>query len=134
MKVRGHDIGVCSWSIRPDGVSDLVSKLKSLGLSHVQLALAPLLAMPEQVRRDAVKSVRDAGVFVTAGMINFPGEDYSSIAAIRKTGGYLADATWDERRDLTLAAARCASEIDVRMISTHVGFVPPSSDQGYGKI
>jgi L-ribulose-5-phosphate 3-epimerase len=134
MQIRGHDVGVCSWSIQPDGVNDLIVKLRELQLQHVQLALTPLLAMPDDVRADAIRALRDAGIQITAGMINFSGEDYSSIAAIRKTGGYLADSTWEERREITLSAARFASEIGMSILTTHIGFVPPSSDPAYQRI
>jgi len=42
MQLHGHDIAVCSWSLRPQGMADLVRMVKDLGLDHVQLALADL--------------------------------------------------------------------------------------------
>jgi len=134
MQIRGHDIGVCSWSIRHSGMRDLASKLRSVGLEHTQLAASPLLAMDSDKREEELAALRDTGIKVTAGMIGFPGEDYSTIAMIRKTGGYLPDAEWDARRDLTLRAAELMRDLGVPLLSTHVGFIPASSAPEYAKI
>lgn len=134
MQIRGHDIGVCSWSLRAAGARELVDTLKKLELAHVQLALGPLLKQDPRGRADELTTLRDAGIHITAGMIAFPGEDYSSIAAIRKTGGYLSEPLWTERRDATIAAARLAREIGVAILTAHAGFVPPSSDPAYPKM
>ena len=45
MNIAGHDIGVCSWSLRPGDMGELVAKVRELGLGHVQLALEPLLLL-----------------------------------------------------------------------------------------
>jgi sugar phosphate isomerase/epimerase len=134
MQIRGHDIGVCSWSMRGAEMRDVATKLKSVGLSHTQIATAPLVTMDAAKRSDELAALRDGGVSITAGMIGFPGEDYSTIAMIRKTGGYLPDEQWPERRDLTLRAAELMREIGVPLLSTHVGFVPTSSAAEYATI
>src|SRR5690349_10344904 len=134
MQIRGHDIGVCSWSIRHSGLPDLAGKLKSVGLEHTQLATAPLLAMDPAQRADELSGLRDGGIKVTSGMVSFPGEDYSTIAMIRKTGGYLLDGEWVARRDLTLRAAELIRDMGVLLLSTHVGFIPTSSAPEYGTI
>src|SRR6478609_5852880 len=85
MEIAGHVIGVCSWSLHPKDNSDLVAQLRRLGLSHVQMALGPLLAMDDATRERELRVLREAGVAFTAGMIGFPSEDYSSIAIIKQT-------------------------------------------------
>jgi sugar phosphate isomerase/epimerase len=132
MQLAGHDIGVCSWSLRPANAAELVEKLERLGLAHVQLALGNLLEMDEAQRNAELDTLRRAGVQVTAGMISFPGEDYTTIATIKQTGGYVPDERWQERRELTARAARLSKQLGMNLLSTHVGFVPPSSDAKYG--
>jgi sugar phosphate isomerase/epimerase len=78
-----------------------------------------------------VERAKSSGVALTAGMINFAGEDYTTIASIRRTGGYAPTDEWETRRDVTLAAARVAKELGIDLLSTHVGFVPMSSDPNY---
>lgn len=121
MNLLGHDIGVCSWSLRPSNTSDLVSKVRALGLSHVQVALGDLLALDDAARDAAVSELRDSGLTITATMIGFPGEDYSSIASIRRTGGVVPDERWDERRTLLLRAASLSRTLGVTQLTTHIG-------------
>ncbi len=131
MNIAGHDIGVCSWSLRPVDTADLVRQVKQLGLSHVQLALAPYLFLDDKRKHQELGQLRGSGLTVTAGMISYPGEDYSSIAIIRDTGGLVPEAHWPVRKQLTAQAARLARELGLTLLSTHIGFVPPSNHETY---
>jgi sugar phosphate isomerase/epimerase len=133
MHVRGHDIGICSWSLRPNGIGDLLGKLRSLGVDHVHLALAPLLALDDNARESELRILRDSGVKITAGMINFPGEDYSTLISIHKTGGVVPDAQWQERKDLALRAGTLAASLGIAGLSFHAGFLPQSNDPAYAR-
>jgi L-ribulose-5-phosphate 3-epimerase len=131
MEIAGHVIGVCSWSLHPRNHTDLVAQLRRMGLSHVQIALGPLLAMDDATRDGELRVLRENDIAFTAGMISFPGEDYSSIAIIKQTGGFVPDAAWPERRELSFRAAALARELGITQVSTHIGFVPPSNDPRY---
>jgi L-ribulose-5-phosphate 3-epimerase len=132
MQVRGHDIGVCSWSLRPNGMGDLLGKLRTLGVDHIHLALAPLLALDENARNAELQLLSDSGITVTAGMINFPGEDYSTLISINKTGGIVPNAQWPQRKDLALRAGQLAASLGIAGLSFHAGFLPQSNDPAYG--
>ena len=134
MNLDGHDIGVCSWSLKPTSTATLVDSVLALKLTHVQLALGPLIDSSADDRRDAQKAIIDAGIIVTAGMISFEGENYSSIAAIKKTGGFVPTDRWPARRERALAAAEVAAEMGLGMLTAHVGFVPPSGDPSYADV
>ena len=131
MQIHGHDIGVCGWSLRPANTEELIAGVKSLGLSHIQLTLAPLLELDESRRQMELNQLRASGLKVTATMINFTGEDYASIARIHATGGYLPDGEWPARKALTADAAKLSAELGAALLTTHVGFVPAKSDKGY---
>src|SRR3954463_1773658 len=131
MNIAGHDIGVCSWSLQPHGMEDLVSKVKSLGLEHIQLGLLELVMLDDKRKHLELGHLRHANLKITATMISFPGEDYSSIAIIRDTGGYVPDKEWPLRKQLTIQAAKLTQELGVKWLTTHIGFVPPSSHQQY---
>jgi sugar phosphate isomerase/epimerase len=73
-------------------------------------------------------------ISLTAGMIGFAGEDYSSIATIRQTGGVLPDALWPQRWQTLENAAKAAQRLLLSMLSTHIGFVPASNEPVYGKV
>jgi sugar phosphate isomerase/epimerase len=134
MNIGGHDIGVCSWSLQPKDAAQLVSQVKGLGLSHVQLALEPLLFLDDKRKHFQLGQIRGAGLTLTAGMISFPGEDYSSIDAIRRTGGYVPDDKWELRRRMSEQAALLGSELGLKSVTTHVGFIPRKGEAGYDRM
>jgi L-ribulose-5-phosphate 3-epimerase len=131
MNINGHDIGVCSWSLQPNGMEDLVSKVKSLNLEQIQLGLLELVMLDDKRKHLELGHLRHANFKITATMISFPGEDYSSIAIIRDTGGYVPDKDWPLRKQLTIQAAKLTHELGVKFLTTHIGFVPPSSHEKY---
>ena len=131
MKIAGHDIGVCSWSLAPKETADLIARVRELGLSHLQLAMGPLVNLDDKRKHREFGLLRNSGLIITSGMIGFPREDYSTIASIRLTGGYVPDEQWDLRRRITQQAANITAEVGVSKLSAHVGFIPPSSDPKY---
>jgi sugar phosphate isomerase/epimerase len=132
MNIGGHDIGVCSWSLKPKDTADLISSVQQLGLSHIQLALGPLVGLDDKRKHHAFGLLRAAGLTITAGMISFPGENYGTIATIRQTGGYVPDEHWAQRKAMSKAAGQIAQELGIARLSTHVGFIPKSSEPHYG--
>jgi sugar phosphate isomerase/epimerase len=131
MNIAGHDIGVCSWSLRANDTGELISMMRQANLSHLQLSIGPLLGMDESARKAQMDQLTDAGITITAGMISFPGEDYSTIARIRQTGGFLPNELWNERREMAAMAGRICKAFDIKSLSTHIGFVPISSGEQY---
>lgn len=131
MNLGGHDIGVCEWSLRPTSTADLVSMLKTLNLTHVQLSLSSLLDQSPEERATSLKLLEDAGITIISGMLGFADENYSSIASIRKTGGFVSPQLWPARRDRALAIADLAQSIGIQIITAHAGFIPPSGDPAY---
>ena len=118
MNLQSHTIGVCSWSLRPKDMAELVSAVQSLGLSHMQLALAPLVTLDDKRKHHELGHLRQSGIKLTSTMINFADEDYSTIAKIHQTGGYLPDAMWPVRRQLTIAMAKLSLLPAVRKADT----------------
>jgi sugar phosphate isomerase/epimerase len=131
MNIAGHDIGVCSWSLRAKDTPELISMMRQANLSHLQLSLVPLLGMEESARKAQIDQLIDADITITAGMISFPGEDYSTIARIRQTGGFLPDELWNERREMAAMAGRICKTFDIKSLSAHIGFIPLSSGEQY---
>src|ERR1700735_4252074 len=114
MQLQGHDIGVCSWSLHPKGMADLVAKLRELGLLHVQLALLDLVMLDDKRKYEELGHLRAAGIAYTGGMLGFAGEDYSSIERIRQTGGFVPDADWPLRKRLAMEGAKLARELGMK--------------------
>src|SRR5258708_5452035 len=131
MQISGHQIAVCSWSLQPAGMQDLVGRVQQLGLSHMQLALGELVMLDDKRKHQELGHLRSSGIKFTGGMMGFAGEDYSTIERIRQTGGFVPDAEWSMRRQLSIEGAKLAKELGVTTITSHVGFVPPPGDARY---
>ncbi len=134
MNIAGHDIAVCTWSLKPKDTPDLIATVQSLGLEHIQLDLSPLIFLDDKRKHFEIGQFRASRIHITAGMIHFPGEDYSSISTIRETGGFVPDADWELRRRMTIQAGLLAAEIGVSRLSTHIGFIPPSNYPAYAAL
>ena len=134
MQIAGHVIGVCSWSLRCKSIAQTVAAVKGLGLAHMQLALGGLIDAGDAAIEEAIKLLEQEQVQLTAGMIGFAGEDYSSITTIRQTGGLMPDGEWVKRRKQIEAAARVGKRLRLGVVTTHIGFVPGSNEQDYAKM
>ena len=88
-------LAVCSWSLRPDDVDDLVRKVRRTGVAAVQLALEPLRTRTSGWTDTGAK-LAEAGIAMASGMFEPAGEDYTTPATIRATGGLVPDGTWEE--------------------------------------
>ncbi|MDB5302075.1 MAG: asbF [Phycisphaerales bacterium] len=134
MNLQGHDIAVCSWSLQPKGMEELVARVKELGLGHMQLALGELVQLDDKRKQEELGHLRRSGIALTGGMMGFAGEDYSTIERIRQTGGFVPDEEWPLRKRLTAEGAKLAKELGIKTITSHVGFVPPPGDPRYPQI
>ena len=116
-------VGVCSWSLEPVGPDDLKVKLDAVGLQKVQLDLMPLLD-EGGAWADAGKRLGDLGVEVVGGMMRAVGEDYSTPARIRETGGVVPDGTWPDTWANVKRMSEVVKEMGMGYVTFHAGFVP----------
>jgi len=120
--LRGR-IGVCSWSLQPASPAELAARASATGVAGVQLALEPLL-LGEWSERDTLAALDQAGLPPLSGMLALRGEDYSSIAAIRRTGGLRPTAHWPANLETAQRAAALARRLGLALVSFHAGFIP----------
>ncbi len=119
------DIGVCSWSLKqPDLAATCKVAKEQLGLGLIQVGFFDTSILDEAGDDAILAAVNDNGLEVSATCIGYATEDYSSIAQIAKTGGYLPDEYWDERLKLTLRVRDISVKLGATMLMTHIGFVP----------
>ncbi len=127
-------IGVCSWSLRATGPHDLGEKVKTLGLKKVQLGLTPHRDDPG-TWEGVQEILGESGISIVSGMFSTIGEDYTTPATIRKTGGIVPDEHWEGNQAVAEAAAQLARQIGLRLVSTHAGFLPHQpSDPAFDKL
>lgn len=112
-------LSVCSWSFQKD-VQAVAAALEQMDVGYVNLALLPGL----QADGEAFKSfVKQQAWKISATMINFPAEDYSTLDRIKVTGGLTPDSDWDENRALALGAIDLTAELGAEYLLMHFGFI-----------
>jgi len=121
-------VSVCSWSFRKT-IDEVGSVMTALGLEHINLAIAPALAPDGEAYLEAVKR---QNWIVTAGMMNFDYEDYSTLDTIKVTGGIAPDAHWPASGESFAKAAKITAELGSKYIMMHVGFLD-HTDHSYSK-
>jgi L-ribulose-5-phosphate 3-epimerase len=122
--MRNLEIGVCSWSLLVKSIPELEKYLGEVGASAVQLAIGDPNHASWQEGDRMVDAARKASFEITATMIGFPGEDYSTPATIHRTGGFGDPATRRERIGIFKWAVDRTVDLGVEVVSTHAGFIP----------
>ena len=126
-------LGVCSWSLQPSSPEELVEKINQIGIRKIQLALIELVTDPAWA--GGCETLADAGIEIVSGMFGCIGEDYSSLDAIKITGGIVPDETWEGNWENITAVADLADSLNLPLVSFHAGFLPESPDDpSYAKL
>ena len=118
-----NHIGVCSWSLQPSGIQELMGGLERLEIEVVQLALVPLIE-EEANWSGALEAIRGAGIRIASGMLSGVGEDYSSLESIKATGGVVPDDSWPATRLRAQQVAQLAGDNGIGLVTAHAGFIP----------
>jgi L-ribulose-5-phosphate 3-epimerase len=127
-------LAVCSWSLRPTSPQNLIDQLAGIGISRVQIALDPLRENPA-VWGSLPELCAKHGISFISGMIGTVGEDYSTLESIKRTGGVVPDATWDENWRNLQATVPIAKKLGLKLITFHAGFLPhETSDPSFKKL
>jgi L-ribulose-5-phosphate 3-epimerase len=118
-------VGVCSWSLQCNDVDTLADAILKTGLRAAQIALDPVRRGEMTVAGILDRFDRD-GIELLSGMMAMAGEDYSTLASIRSTGGIVPDATWPANLSAARENARIAKDLGLGLVTFHAGFMPES--------
>jgi len=96
MKCKNWPVGVCSWSLQTDvnGVADAMNRI---GIDTVHLGVRAALG---EGGSDFLAAVQNQNWTISATMIDFPQEDYTTLESIKVTGGVGPDEYWEPKRIL----------------------------------
>ena len=138
--VTAERLGVCSWSFRLP-MDAVAAEMKKMGLKNINLALQPFLEGDERHgkaegagARERVEARLASGEWrISATMISFNHEDYTTLDTIRKTGGIVPDEHWDADRALVAKAAKLTGEWKVPYMLMHAGFLDESDKAAFDK-
>jgi L-ribulose-5-phosphate 3-epimerase len=127
-------LAVCSWSLQPLNPEQLLLQMQEIGMAKLQIALDPVREQPGQWGNFADQA-RQAGLQFVSGMFGCVDEDYSTMESIRRTGGIVPDATWEQNWLNISQTAEAAYRMNLRLVTFHAGFLPhDSKDPAYGKL
>jgi len=115
IKCLDWPIGVCTWSLGND-----FDKIAACGVGCVHLAVAPALGEKSE---DYLAHVVESNLAISATMISFSQEDYTTLESIKTTGGIVPDDCWWENRQTALKAIELTDEFAVKFLSMHFGFI-----------
>jgi len=118
-------IGVCTWSL--DNNFDKISELaEQTGLSHLNLGIAPALGKKGE---KYLSRVQKEGWNITATMMSFPQEDYSTLESIKATGGIVPDRYWEETLKRLIDAMDITVRLGVKYLAFHFGFLDHAGER-----
>lgn len=135
MKTSIQDrLAVCSWSLQPTHPQLLLQYLTEIGIPRVQIALDPLREQPA-VWGGFLEQANAQGVALVSGMFGCVGEDYSTMDSIRRTGGVVPDATWEQNWRNIQRTVDLARRLKLGLVTFHAGFLPHEpKEAGYDKL
>jgi len=112
-----------------------LQKLAATGIPRVQIALDPIRENPGGAWSDFGRQCAQQGVTCVSGMFAAVGEDYSTLEAIKRTGGVVPDFHWEQNWRNLQADAEVAKALGIRSIAFHAGFLPhEESDPDFAKL
>jgi len=130
IKCNGWPISVCSWSLAND-FDTLRSLAEQTGPFLLHLALSDALKGGGE---DYLAGVKAAGLGISATMIDFAHEDYSTLDSIKITGGIVPDEHWPDDEKTVLAAIDLTEKLGVKFLSLHFGFIDPDNPAAESKL
>jgi sugar phosphate isomerase/epimerase len=89
----------------------------------VQLALDPLVAGEWDPQR-TLEALRAGAIWPASGMMTTFGEDYTTPATIRETGGIRPDQHWPRNIVTAKKTAAMSRRCGLRLVTFHAGFLP----------
>jgi len=133
VRARGEwPVGVCSWSYEKP-IDVVAAEMAKIGVNRIHLALGPALE-GDRICRASVERHLAAGDFtLSAAMIGFAHEDWTTLDSIRRTGGIVPDAYWDEYKKTIAPAAKLAAAWKAPFLTLHAGFLDESNPAALAK-
>ena len=130
IKCGDWPIGVCTWSLGND-FDKLGALRQQTELNHLHLAISPALGANG---KGYLERIRKEEWSITATMIDFAQEDYSTLESIKLTGGIVPDEYWQVNRDRVFEAVDMTARLGAKYLTLHFGFIDMADANSAAKI
>jgi sugar phosphate isomerase/epimerase len=130
IKCNNWPISVCTWSLQND-FEKLSCLRDQTEVNHLHLGMSPAL---EADGDKYLSKIESQGWNITATMMDFPQEDYSTLDKIKITGGIIPDDCWPGNRKRLIDGIAITADLGVKYLSFHLGFIDMEDQQALGKI
>jgi len=130
IKCNNWPIGVCTWSLQND-FDKLASLRDQTQINHLHLGLSPALASGGD---KYIQTISDQDWKVTATMLDYPQEDYSTLDKIKITGGIIPDDCWQDNRKRSIDGIAITADMGIEYMSLHLGFIDMENQEALKKI
>jgi L-ribulose-5-phosphate 3-epimerase len=128
------EIGVCSWSLKVTSVPELAKLMKEVGAAVTQVALGDPNHATWKEGEGFIKALKDSHLKLTAAMIGYPGEDYTTPQTIQATGGFGDASRRKERIEMFKRAVDMTAQLGLKVLASHAGFIPQAGNPGRGPL
>ncbi len=122
-------LGVCSWSLQVKSVPELERLMGEVGATVAQVALGDPNHATWEEGSKLVDAFKSSSIKISAAMIGYPGEDYTSPATIQATGGFGNLATRQDCLGIFRHAVNQTAELGVPILLSHAGFIPEPDEK-----
>jgi len=130
IKCNNWPIGVCTWSLQND-FDKLASLREQTDVNYLHLGLSPALDADGDKYLQTIKA---QGWKISATMMDFPQEDYSTLDNIKITGGIIPDDCWQDNLKRLIDGIAITADLGVDYLSLHLGFIDMDNQQALTKI
>jgi L-ribulose-5-phosphate 3-epimerase len=121
-------LGVCSWSLQVASIAELRWCLDRLGINVAQIACGDPNHASWAEGDTMPEAARASGILLTGAMLGFPGEDYTTPATIKATGGFGNPADRPDRLERLRWALDRTVALGLSDLMLHAGFLPELDD------
>ena len=121
-------VGICSWSLQVGSIPELKRLLGELGVEATQIACGDPQHASWEEGEGMPEAALAAGLVMTGAMLGFPGEDYTTPATIRETGGFGPVELRQERLGRLKWALERTRRLGLTDLMLHAGFLPATGD------
>jgi hypothetical protein len=119
IKCNNWLISVCSWSLKND-FDKLASLREQTEVNYLHLGLSPALT-PKGNKY--LRTIEAQNWKISATMIDFPQEDYSTLDNIKITGGIIPEDCWLDNRKRLIDGIAITADLGVEYLTFHLVFI-----------